>query len=94
MEFAATGPVPQSVRSDPLRLRQIVLNLANNAIKFTDRGAVRIEASLPARPARYSVKVIDTGIGIPPDKIGSLFEAFAQADTSITRSTAARASAS
>jgi CheY-like chemotaxis protein/HPt (histidine-containing phosphotransfer) domain-containing protein/anti-sigma regulatory factor (Ser/Thr protein kinase) len=74
------------VRSDPLRLRQIVLNLANNAIKFTDRGAVRIEASLLAgSPARYSVKVIDTGIGIPPDKIGSLFEAFAQADTSITR---------
>jgi signal transduction histidine kinase/DNA-binding NarL/FixJ family response regulator len=86
LAFVATGPVPQSVRSDPLRLRQIVLNLANNAIKFTDRGAVRIEASLLAgSPARYSVKVIDTGIGIPPDKIGSLFEAFAQADTSITR---------
>ena len=86
LEFAATGPVPQTIRSDPLRLRQIILNLANNAIKFTDRGGVRIEAGLvPGTPALYSLKVIDSGIGIPPDKIGSLFEAFAQADTSITR---------
>ncbi len=86
LEFAATGPVPQTVRSDPLRLRQIVLNLANNAIKFTDRGGVRIEARIvPGAPARYSLKVIDSGIGIPPDRIGSLFEAFAQADSSIAR---------
>jgi CheY-like chemotaxis protein len=86
LEFAATGPVPQTVRSDPLRLRQIVVNLANNAIKFTGRGSVRIEACLvPGTPARYSLKVIDSGIGIPPDKLGSLFEAFAQADSSIAR---------
>jgi signal transduction histidine kinase/CheY-like chemotaxis protein/HPt (histidine-containing phosphotransfer) domain-containing protein len=86
LEFAATGPVPQTVRSDPLRLRQIILNLANNAIKFTERGGVRIEACLvPGTPALYSLKVIDSGIGIPPDRIGSLFEAFAQADSSITR---------
>jgi len=86
LEFAATGPVPQTVRSDPLRLRQIILNLASNAIKFTDRGGVRIEACLvPGSPARYSLKVIDSGIGIPPDRLGSLFEAFAQADSSIAR---------
>jgi PAS domain S-box-containing protein len=86
LEFTATGPVPQAVRSDPLRLRQIVLNLVSNAIKFTERGGVRIEACLvPGTPPHYSLKVIDSGIGIAPDKIGSLFEAFAQADSSITR---------
>jgi PAS domain S-box-containing protein len=86
LEFAAEGPVPQTVRSDPLRLRQIVLNLANNAIKFTDRGGVRIAASfLPGNPARYALKVVDSGIGIPPEKLGSLFEAFVQADSSVAR---------
>ena len=86
LEFAATGPVPQTIRSDPLRLRQIILNLTNNAIKFTDRGGVRLEACLvPGTPALYALKVIDSGIGIAPDKIASLFEAFAQADSSITR---------
>jgi CheY-like chemotaxis protein/HPt (histidine-containing phosphotransfer) domain-containing protein len=86
LEFAAEGPVPQSVRSDPLRLRQIVLNLVNNALKFTDRGGVRINARfLPGNPPRYALKIIDSGIGIPPEKLGSLFEAFVQADSSIAR---------
>ena len=86
LEFAATGPVPQSVRSDPLRLRQIVLNLVGNAIKFTDAAACGLKrCCLPAGPRAIRMDVIDTGIGIPPDKLGSLFEAFAQADSSITR---------
>jgi len=86
LEFAAEGPVPQSVRSDPLRLRQIVLNLVNNALKFTDQGGVRINACfLPGSPPRYALKIIDSGIGIPPEKLGSLFEAFVQADSSIAR---------
>ncbi|MEX0744436.1 MAG: ATP-binding protein [Phycisphaeraceae bacterium] len=86
LAFAAEGPVPQSVLCDPLRLRQIVLNLLNNAIKFTDQGGVRIVAGLlPGDAPRYALKVIDTGIGIPPQKIGALFEAFVQADSSIAR---------
>ncbi len=84
--FSAEGRVPQTVQSDPLRLRQIVLNLANNAIKFTDRGGVRVNARfLPGERPRYALEVIDSGIGIAPEKIGALFEAFVQADTSITR---------
>jgi PAS domain S-box-containing protein len=86
LEFAAEGPVPQTVLSDPLRLRQIVLNLVTNAIKFTERGGVQVLASLAAGdPARYALRVIDTGVGIPREKIGALFEAFVQADSSIAR---------
>ena len=84
--FAAEGAVPQTIRSDPVRLRQIVLNLLNNAIKFTDQGGVRVNARfLPGSPPRYALDVIDSGIGIPPEKVGALFEAFVQADSSIAR---------
>jgi len=84
--FAAEGPVPQTVRSDPLRLRQIVLNLLSNAIKFTDHGGIQVNARfLPGNPPHYALDVIDTGIGIPQEHIGALFEAFVQADSSISR---------
>jgi PAS domain S-box-containing protein len=86
LEFSAAGAVPQTVQSDPARLRQIMLNLLSNAIKFTDQGAVRVVARFErGEPPRYAVDVIDSGIGIPADKLGTLFEAFVQADTSITR---------
>ena len=80
-------PLPASVRSDPARLRQIVLNLLSNAIKFTAQGSVRVV--LDCAPAdqggRYTIEVHDSGIGVAADKIDSLFEPFTQADSSITR---------
>ncbi len=86
LSFTAHGAVPASVKSDPARLRQIVLNLIGNAIKFTDKGGVRVVARLMrGEPPRYAIDVIDSGIGIPADKMDELFEAFVQADTSITR---------
>jgi PAS domain S-box-containing protein len=86
LSFAAEGPVPGRVQSDPARLRQIVLNLLGNAIKFTDKGGVRVAARLlRSDPPRYAIDVIDSGIGIPAEKMNELFEAFVQADTSITR---------
>ena len=80
--------VPDELVGDPLRLRQIVMNLVGNAIKFTDRGEIVLHAALKSQRAEkvlvhFSVK--DTGIGIPPDKQRLIFEAFAQADSSTTR---------
>jgi signal transduction histidine kinase/ActR/RegA family two-component response regulator len=84
--FAAE--LPQTVRSDPARLRQILLNLLGNAVKFTDQGSVSIAVDAePAENGRYalSVAIADTGIGIAAEMLPSLFNRFTQADSSITR---------
>jgi len=80
--------VPETVKADPIRLRQIVLNLIGNAIKFTDRGEVVLQVKPEARDGlgiRLHFVVQDTGIGIPEEKQKSIFEAFSQADNSTTR---------
>jgi signal transduction histidine kinase len=80
--------VQTNLLGDSLRLRQILVNLIGNAIKFTDRGEVRITAELDAdasRPGWVRFNVIDTGIGIAPDQLPTLFSAFTQADSSTTR---------
>jgi signal transduction histidine kinase/CheY-like chemotaxis protein len=75
---------PQLMKGDPVRIRQILLNLVSNAIKFTERGTVRIVVARPTL-LRVRISVIDTGIGIEPEKLGQLFARFTQADTSTTR---------
>jgi PAS domain S-box-containing protein len=80
--------IPERVIGDPTRLRQIVVNLAGNAIKFTDTGEVVVRAGLETvRDGRALVRfeVSDTGIGVPEDKRELIFEAFSQADSSTTR---------
>jgi|GEM_PF-5555552 len=79
--------LPLTLSSDPLRLHQILLNLVNNAVKFTGKGVVSINMATEYRDDRLwlLVKVIDTGIGIPLDKQAHLFEEFVQADGSTTR---------
>jgi len=69
---------------DPVRIRQILVNLADNALKFTERGEVvlRVEES-PCGALRFLVR--DTGMGIPPEKLHEIFEHFTQADSSTTR---------
>ena len=80
--------VPRAVIGDPNRLHQILINLISNAIKFTDSGSVTVrvmrdpELSLPGA-IRFSIS--DTGIGIPSDKLGAIFESFTQAHASVTR---------
>jgi PAS domain S-box-containing protein len=76
--------VPAVVRGDRSRLRQVLTNLLANAIKFTERGEVAVRVRAP-RDGLLRFEVADTGIGIPSDALGRLFDPFAQADTSTTR---------
>jgi signal transduction histidine kinase/CheY-like chemotaxis protein/HPt (histidine-containing phosphotransfer) domain-containing protein len=80
--------VPVRVVGDPARLRQVLLNLIGNAIKFTERGGICVTVSCPAREpghVRLAVAVSDTGIGIPGDALPRLFHEFSQVDGSISR---------
>ncbi len=79
------GDVPVSMRSDPHRLKQILINLVGNALKFTDSGAVEICIGVAGQPAILVCEVTDTGPGINPDKLEALFEPFSQVDATMTR---------
>ncbi|KIX15324.1 response regulator [Dethiosulfatarculus sandiegensis] len=86
--FDIDPELPRSLKGDPLRLGQIMVNLANNAVKFTDKGEIVLSARLLEQKdnqvkARFSVR--DTGIGMTQQQIDRLFQAFSQADTSTTR---------
>ncbi|MEO8352218.1 MAG: response regulator, partial [Chthoniobacteraceae bacterium] len=90
LEFLADLPssVPQYLMGDPLRLGQILTNLVNNAVKFTEAGEIRLRAELVERTGekvqlRFSVR--DTGVGMTPEQANRLFQPFTQADMSTTR---------
>jgi PAS domain S-box-containing protein len=81
------GRVPETIHSDPTRLKQILMNLIGNAIKFTEEGGVQVRCRLATRhePHRLEFEVTDTGIGMTDDQIARIFKPFEQADASITR---------
>lgn len=80
------GPLPTSIESDSLRLRQILVNLVGNAIKFTENGGVRVIPRLITGPvAMLQVDVVDSGIGMTPEQADRLFQPFTQADSSTAR---------
>jgi PAS domain S-box-containing protein len=83
-----TDGAVDALRGDPTRLKQALVNMLSNAVKFTDAGRIIVRATLleaDGAGLRLRFSVCDTGIGIAPDKLGGLFAAFAQADTSTTR---------
>ncbi len=90
LEFLAdvSGAIPQYLRGDPLRLGQVLTNLVNNAVKFTEQGEIRLKIELlDQADGRVELKfsVRDTGIGMTPEQTAKLFQAFTQADMSTTR---------
>ena len=88
LDIECEGCTPHAITSDPTRLRQILTNLVGNALKFTQDGSVTIKTrveELDDGNANLVIDIVDTGPGIPEEKLGSIFDPFSQADTSITR---------
>jgi len=85
VKFINESPLPQFIQTDPVRLKQILFNLVNNAIKFTAEGVIRININFNEKSNKLHIDIIDTGIGISSDKMNKLFMPFSQADSSTTR---------
>ena len=88
LEVDYTFPLPETIHTDAVRLRQVLTNLIGNAVKFTDRGTVRLAVRCMREtdgPGRMQFAISDSGIGIPADKFGELFDPFTQVDASATR---------
>jgi PAS domain S-box-containing protein len=90
LAYLAGEGIPAAIVGDVTRLRQVLLNLLSNAVKFTEEGEVvlsvsarRLDGAAPLHELTFSVR--DTGIGIPPDRLGRLFQSFSQIDASTTR---------
>lgn len=83
------GPIPESIQTDPTRVRQILVNLVGNALKFTATGSVRLVTQLTSvpdgTPRRLRIDVIDSGIGMSENQVRNLFQPFTQADSTMTR---------
>jgi signal transduction histidine kinase/CheY-like chemotaxis protein/HPt (histidine-containing phosphotransfer) domain-containing protein len=86
-DVAFDGAIPSEITTDPTRLRQILVNLIGNAIKFTEAGGVKMVVSSAAQDSKQFLKVdiIDSGIGLTPEQIARLFKPFSQAEESTTR---------
>jgi len=86
-KIVESNGLPERIRTDPARLRQCLINLVNNAVKFTEKGHVHINVSLEDRNNQPYIRfdVEDTGVGIPEDKQEDIFESFTQADGDTTR---------
>jgi two-component system, chemotaxis family, CheB/CheR fusion protein len=79
------GPLPETIETDATRLRQILINLIENAIKFTQHGGVKVTSTFDAATSLLAVEIADSGMGISPEALSRLFRPFTQADSSLTR---------
>ena len=78
-------PLPETIITDPVRLKQIIINICSNAVKFTHSGGVTVKVLYNSTDAKLLFDVIDTGIGLTKEQVDKLFSAFTQADSSTTR---------
>ncbi len=85
LEFKYDDTLPTYVLGDPTRLRQVILNLVGNAIKFTERGSVVVSVSSGKTPEMFAFAITDTGIGMTDEQVAKVFESFTQADGATTR---------
>lgn len=89
LEFISQHPLPEQIQTDPARVRQILVNLLVNAVKFTERGKVSLTCRYlqqAAQPPQLQFVVTDTGVGIPPERIHDLFQPFVQVTSTAGRS--------
>ncbi len=85
LSLEVDGDIPETITTDPTRLRQIVTNLLGNALKFTESGGVQVTLRYAADTGGLSIAVRDSGIGMTPEQLQRIFDPFVQADSSITR---------
>jgi len=85
LQLEIRGEIPAVIQTDPTRLKQALINLAGNAIKFTEQGTIRLLLECDQQQERLKFHVIDTGIGIPDSQLQQIFLPFGQADSSTTR---------
>ena len=87
LDFNWIGAIPATISTDAARVRQLLINLIGNAVKFTEKGGVTVTASLERNDSKYLLRIefADTGVGIASEKIKQIFEPFSQGDTTVTR---------
>ncbi len=87
LDYDVVGSIPEFIHSDPTRLRQMIINLVGNAIKFTEQGGVHVTCSFQeaAGEPRMTFSIKDSGIGMTPEQLENIFNPFVQADSSTTR---------
>ncbi|MGF2735851.1 response regulator [Marinobacter sp. DUT-1] len=78
-------PLPEQIRTDPTRFRQIIINLCGNALKFTEKGSISLEVRCDRESEMLMARVVDTGIGMKPEQLRRLFDPFAQGSAAISR---------
>lgn len=78
-------PIPSLIKTDPTRIKQVIINLVNNALKFTEEGSVRVKVNYDYSSSQLCMEVIDTGIGMSQEEQEKLFQPFQQANETITR---------
>lgn len=90
LQVEVLEPLPREIETDPVRLRQVLINLLGNAIKFTDRGLIKLKVDLTQDDGREMIRfyVRDTGIGISPDAVESIFQPFVQSKGTVTHTRA------